>query len=175
MARGATILSDLPAPGGVRSPSSATLGLLLAGLATGLLALAGAALLEGPPIGRNPATEINLSLGCTAFHVGSAYAGNMHIQLENAGPGSTSVHFDFVDRHGLNPWAGSYGRNLAPWASEEVVFKAPALGAAVQIASSGRDLHASAELLRDDGAPPETRQEGPCLGRAVLQPSEVIR
>jgi hypothetical protein len=144
---------------------SFALGLIVAGLMTGLLTLSGAALLERRATGEGAAPGKELSLSCTTFQVGSLHAAATHLHLENAGPESTSVLLNFVDDSGHGSWAASTSRHMDPWASNEVVFRTPALGAAVNLIASGRDLQTGAEIRRDDGALPEVRQATPCLAR----------
>jgi hypothetical protein len=130
----------------------------------GLLTLAGTALIgEHRAIGEDPA------LSCTAFQVGSHFAGNTHIHLENAGPDRTEVRVYFVDHDGRYSHSVGYAPVLNPWAAGELMFRTPALGAAVKIISSGTSLHAGVEILRDDGAPTEIRDASGCLAGSVLR------
>jgi hypothetical protein len=177
MPRGATIPPGLPSPRGGAArrrhrmlPGNFTLGLLFAGLMTGLLALAGAALLEHRVIGTGAAAGEELSLSCAEFQVGSPHAAATHLSLKNAGPASTSVRLDVVGHTGVSSQAIGYSPILPPWGSGDFVFRTPALGATITLTSSGRDLQASAEILRDDGAPPEIRQAIGCLARSAPLP-----
>jgi hypothetical protein len=169
MPRDAAVPSGPPAPrgGALRRrprwlPGTFTLGLLLAGLTTGLLTLGGAAVIGDPAVGEDR------SPSCTALHVGSRHAADTHLHLENAGPERTAVRLDFVDHDGRDYQAVGYSPILEPWASGDFVFRTPALGAAVTLSSSGTDLRASAEILRDDGAAPEIRTAGSCRSPSVL-------
>jgi len=141
------------------------LGLIFAALMTGLFTLGGAALLEHRVLGEGAVAGEDPPLSCTAFQVGSPHAADTHIHLKNAGPESISVRLDFVDDSGLGSWAATAGRHLEPWASHEVAFRTPALGAAVKLTSPGWDLRAGAEIRRDDGGPP-----GDPRGRRVPRP-----
>jgi hypothetical protein len=120
---------------------------------TGLLMLMGAAL-----IGEDR------SLTCTAFQVGNLDEADTQVHLENDGPESSRVRFDFfvADENGLSRQISSDSPSLEPWASQGIVFRTPALGATVELLSRGRNLRASAAILRDDGAPPESRTSGLC-------------
>src|SRR5688572_1515475 len=75
------------------------LALILAGLTTGLLSVAAAALLE--QASRLDATEPRD--GCLGFQVGSAHAADTHIRLENVGPERIHVGLDYFDDTGLDP------------------------------------------------------------------------
>jgi hypothetical protein len=152
---------DQVVPSGPRRvlSSSFTLALLGAGLMTSLLTLAGGALIE-----ETPAVEERPSLGCSAFQVGSPHAANTHVHLENGGPERIHVQLYFVDHDGRNSQTIGYNPILEPWASSDFMFRTPALGAAVELISSGRNLHARTEIRRDDGASPESRKAIGCLG-----------
>jgi hypothetical protein len=140
-------------------PISFALGLILAGLMTGLLTLAGAALMGDPAIGAGA------SLSCTGFTVGGEHEADVHLHLENAGPERTGVRLDFFDDDGLAMTVPPIGGHpiLGPWASVDLVFRSPAHGGGVELTSSGRDLRASAVIRRDDGAPPQVRKAIRCL------------
>jgi hypothetical protein len=147
-----------PSPDRRVLPSSFVLQLILGGVMTGLLTLAGAALIEP-----NPALDPAPSLSCTAFQVGSPHPANTRIQLDNAGPERAGVRLDFVDQDGLYSQTVGYNPILNPSTSSEFVFRTPPLGAAVKLSSSGGSLHSRTEILRDDGAPPEIRTASPYL------------
>jgi hypothetical protein len=117
-------------------------------LTSGLLTLAGAALIEP-----NPAIDPAPSLSCTAFQVGSPHAANTRIQLYNAGPERAGVRLDFVDDDGRDSQTVGYNPILDPSTSSEFVFRTPPRGAAVKLSWSSRTMHASTEILRDDGPP----------------------
>jgi hypothetical protein len=150
-------------------PSSFTLGLLFAGLMHGLLALAGAALIGSSAIREDPVVGEDPSLSCTAFQVGSPFAADTQLHLENAGRERISVRLDFVDHEGRSAQTVGYNPVLEPSASSVFVFRAPPLGAAIKLISPGGNLHASVAIVRDDGAPPELRTASGCLTRSVLR------
>jgi hypothetical protein len=169
MGRGPIMLSGLPssnagAPRWRRLlPGSFGLALILTGLATSLLTLAGAALIGE---NRDLLTREEPGPSCTAFQVGSPFAANTELHLENVGLVTASVRFDFVDDFGgQGSWAIGYGHSMAPGASFDVLFRTPALGTVVMLSSSGGDLRTSTHIVRDDGTPIENR--GPVQCRAV--------
>jgi hypothetical protein len=133
------------------------LELLAGGLLTGFLTLAGAALIEV-----RPATETEPSPNCTAFRVGSPRPANTHIHLQNVGPERMYVRLDFVDHDGRDAQTIGYNPILNPSESGDFVFRTPALGAAVKLASSERSLQASVEIHYEDDIPPEVRKAIPC-------------
>jgi hypothetical protein len=133
------------------------LELLAGGLLTGFLTLAGAAL-----IGVSPAIETEPSPNCTAFQVGSPFAAHTHIQLQNDGPERIYVRLDFVDHDGRDAQPIGYNPILNPSESSAFVFRTPALGAAVKLTSSGRNLQASTEIRFEDDTLPEIRKAIPC-------------
>jgi hypothetical protein len=167
MPRDATAPSGFPSPTGGPPrrrrwlSSSFTLGLILAGLTTGLLALTGAALIG------DPVTGGGASQRCTAFTIGGRHEADVHLHLENAGPERTGVRLDFFDDDDVAMKVSPIGGHptLAPWASVDLVFRSPASGGGVELTSSGRDLRASAEIRRDDGGPPDIRKAIRCLTR----------
>jgi hypothetical protein len=139
-------------------PGSFTLALLLTGLTTSLLTLAGASLIGGDVVLReDPARS------CTVFQIGSQDAAITRIHLENVGEERTSVDFHVEHESGTNPWLVGYSRSLAPLASIEVVFTTPPLGATLALVSSGRDLRLNTEIVRGGGTPPEIREPVRCL------------
>ena len=140
--------------------SSFSLALILAGLTTGLLSLAGAALLE-PPL----AIVEDPWPGCAYLQAGSLNPGTTHIHLDNAGPETARLRFDWVDDYGgLELLAIDHSRSSDPWASSEILFRAPSVGAIFRISSSVTNLHASATIHRDDGGDLESRRAFLCLG-----------
>jgi hypothetical protein len=139
-------------------PHRVGLDLLVAGLTTGLLTLAGAAL-----IGASPANDPGAALSCTAFEVGSPRAASTHIYLYNAGSERAGARLDFVDHEGRDSQAIGYTPILDPSESSEFVFRTPALGATVKLATPGRNLQARVELHFEDGAVPEIRTPIQCL------------
>jgi hypothetical protein len=156
--------SGLPAPGSGAPQERAswlsesfTLGLVTAGLLASLLTLGGAAMIAvDPAIGEVP------SRSCTAFQVGSSHAAFTRVHLENSGSESTSIDFRIDSDSDATAWPAAEHRSLAPQASIDVVFRTPALGATVVISSSGRNLRASTEIVRDNGDPPEIRRAFLC-------------
>jgi hypothetical protein len=143
-------------------PSRLGLELLLGGLITGLLTLAGAALIDARPV-----IDPGPAVRCTAFQVGSPHAANTRIQLYNAGPTHMRVRLDFVDYDGLDSQDIGYNSTLDSAEYREFVFRTPALGAAVELVSWGGDVTASAEILRDDRAPAEVRTPASCPPRGT--------
>ena len=139
-------------------PGSFALALILTGLTTSLLTLAGAVLIGGGVVLRE-----DPSRSCTAFQIGSQDVASTRIHLENVGAERTTVDFHVENDSGTNPWLAGYSRSLAPLASIEVVFRTPPPGASVALVSSGRDLRANAEIVRGGGIPPENREPVQCL------------
>ena len=145
-------------------PSSFILQLILGSVMTGLLMLAGAALIEaGPPV------DPSLALHCTAFQIGSPHAAATRFQFHNAGSERVQVRLDVVDHDGDGVPTLGYLRLLDPSTSSEFMFRTPALGAAVTVIYGSLDLQFSVEIHRDDGAATELRTPTVCL------PSDVSR
>jgi hypothetical protein len=142
-----------------------TLALFLATVTNGLLMFMGVALL-----GLNPSSREDPALSCTAFQVGSPDTAFTHLHLENVGPDITGVRLNFDTDYGLTLWPLDSALRMQPWATEDVLFETPALGTVVTLIFSGEDLRASAEILRDDGSPPEIRKAIQCLANSVLPP-----
>jgi hypothetical protein len=142
-------------------PSSFTLALILAGLTTGLLTLAGATLLE-----RTSAIDTEPWPGCVAMQIGSMNAARTRIHLANVGAESIRVRFDWVDDYGgLKLPTADYSRSIDPWTSADILIKAPGPGAVVKVNSSRTNLHASAEVQRDDGGSVESRHAYLCFAQ----------
>jgi hypothetical protein len=160
-----------PRAGAARpSPSHAAehvpLALILAGAAWGLLALVGAALLEPSPP-RSEGTAIvatNLPGDCIFLRVGSPHEGLTRIHLENPEPATTRVDIEWEREYGVQRPAIDRDVSLAPWASQVIEFRTPALGAGVRLLSSSTTLRARLELLREGEAAPEYRPAHGCLG-----------
>jgi hypothetical protein len=142
-------------------PNDFTLALLFASLLSGLLTLQGAVLLEP-----TSATAQGPWPGCVALQAGSPNAGTTHILLENGGPEISRIRLDWIDNYGgLKLPTIDDGGSIEPWASADIQFRTPGMGAVVQVRSSVANLHARAEVRRDDGGATETRQAFLCLGR----------
>ena len=142
-------------------PSSFTLALFLAGLATGLLTLAAATWLE-------PASAIEKDAwpGCVALQIGSMNAAVTHIHLKNVGTETVRIRFAWVDDYGgIKLPIVDLIHDIDSGTSADIPFRAPGPGAIVEITSSLTNLHASAEVHRDDGGLLESRHAFLCLGR----------
>ena len=138
-------------------PSCLGLDLLLGGVMTGLLALAGATLLEASrPI------DIESSPTCIAFQVGSPRAASTHVHVHNDGSERIYVRLDFVDHNGQDAQPIGYNPILQPSESSEFAFTTPALGAAVKLIASGRGLQAGVQIHYDDSPSPEIRRAIGC-------------
>jgi hypothetical protein len=141
--------------------SSFTLVLILAGLTSGLLTLAGAAFLEQMAIIDAAAPWEQ----CVGFQVGSPHAANTHLHVANVGLERLYVRLDSNDLIGLGaPGPGSTGL-LEPGISSDFVFRTPGPGATIELVSSVNNLHATVAILRDDGGTPESRSAFRCLPR----------
>jgi hypothetical protein len=138
-------------------PSRLGLELLVGGLITGLLVLAGGALIEA-----SPGIDSGSSSTCIAFQVGSARFANTYIHLQNDGPERINVRLDFVDHDGRAAQTIGYNPILNPSESGEFVFRTPALGATVRLTSSGSSLLTNTEIRYDDDTPLEVRKPIAC-------------
>jgi hypothetical protein len=150
-------------------PGRFALGLLLGGLLTGLLTLGGASLLEGSPTAGGASL-----LGCIRFQVGSDKSADAHILLENYGAGAINLSVDIDQTPDIVPWSINYRRAMEPWASQEIMFRAPAPGASVQLLSPGKNLIAFAEIHRDDGVK-ELRHASLCIPGQPGTPAEIVQ
>jgi len=142
--------------------SSFTLALIVAGLTSGVLVLAAAAFLEKTAVvdAEDPWEQ------CVGFQVGSLHAADTHVHLANVGPERLQVRLrSFNDTNGLESPAIGYTPLLEPGASSHIVFRTPALGSTIELVSSVKNLHATVEIHRDDGAAPATRPAFLCLPR----------
>ena len=141
-------------------PGVFALALILSGVLSGLLTLLGATLIE-----ETSATDQEPWPGCAALQVGSLHAGTTHIFLENGGPDSSHIRLDWIDDYGaLRVPVIDFSQRLEPWASADIQFRAPALGAVVQVSSSVTNLHARAEVRRNDRGATENRSAFLCPG-----------
>jgi len=137
-----------------------SLGLILAGLTTGVLTLVGGTYLErAAVVADNPWDR------CIGFQVGGPHAATTHLHLDNGGRERIDVRFDYLDENGLDsPIQGDIPA-LDQGVSSDLMFRTPALGAAVRLVSSAKGLRASMTIHRDDGEPAESRRAFLCLAQ----------
>lgn len=140
--------------------NSFSLGLILAGLTTGVLTLVGGTYLE-----RAAAVADDPWDRCMGFQVGAPYAATAHLHLDNGGRERINVRLDYLDENGLASPIQSGIPALDPGVSSDLMFRTPALGAAVRLVSSATGLHASVTIHRDDGEPAESRRAFLCFAQ----------
>ena len=138
-------------------PGRLGLDLLFGGVMTGLLALAGAALIEA-----SRPLDSESSPSCIAFQIGSPRAASTHVHVHNDGSERIYVRLDFVDHNGQDAQTIGYNPILQPSESGEFVFTTPALGAAVKLIASGRGLQAGVQIHYEDSTSPEIRRAIGC-------------
>jgi hypothetical protein len=130
--------------------------LVVAGVLTGLLPVAGARLLESAPIMVTEEWK-----GCQAFPVKGEPGDSTHIRLENPRPETIRVHVALIQ--GEEWIAPNRSLTIAPGADADLEFSTSAAGGMIQLRSSVKDVHASAELHHASGAASEVHYAYLCL------------
>jgi hypothetical protein len=143
-----------------------TLVLGVAGFTNGLITLAVGALLEAP----TPVEELVLTADvdpwatCTWLSVGSAHEGHTRVHVLNNGPHAAAIRVTWSTEYGVDCPPITDRLLLAAWASTDIGFNTPGLGAFVELVSSVPHLQASADLDPVDGTASEHRRAHLCLG-----------
>ena len=101
-----------------------SLAVIVGCLFTGLLALAGGALLDESSVAGDDPIE-----RCIGIQVGSSHTGTTHVHMENVGQAPIGVYVDLIDADGRDSQPVGYRSLLGPGASDDFLFRTPSLGA----------------------------------------------
>jgi hypothetical protein len=144
-------------------PSPTLLAFLSANLLVGLLTLT-----TGLLAGEVPAIVEDAGDYCVGVQVGSSSAADTYLSLQHSGLNPVWVDFDWSNEYGVAPATTDTRRSIPPGAPTLIAFRAPALGASLQLRSSMPLRYAKAIIQHDDGTDSETRYSFLCLGQSDL-------